>query len=244
MEERGYRRQHTLVSTVQSVTRIGNLQHVLRPHQVVPIQAHRICHPIAIVCAVDHEFWQSQLLAIRIRIHHASQLSIARGLVAFLDQPFARVIDDLLAVLAPRIQLMLHLRAKVKHVNHHRSRGDHALIGHGRQPTRPASFRSAGDDKTFDRRLPFRRGQLFDGVHRLDSTFHHREEQRPRLVTGFEISQPCVRNQVVFFTASEKRLIRYLMYSCDASPAQLCQYQPALNVSRARPTTVASARDE
>lgn len=117
---------------------------------------------------------------------------------------------------------MIHLRAHVEHVDHHRRDRHHALVGRRREPRGPASLGGARNGELLQRCAPaFARDRLHR-VHRTDRALHHRQQQRPIAVAALQILLEGVGDQRVFATI-KNRCERHLAQHGDGGADLVCK---------------------
>jgi len=203
---------HTLGIT-QPMPLVRHVQHTLRLRQLRPIQLQRIERPVAIVGAQQDHLRPRQLLPVAERIDHRQQLLPTLGLQS-RRQVQRRVIANLLRHLAPGLALMIHLRAHVQDIDHHRGNGHHALVDRRSQPRSPAALRRARHSEGIDRCTPALLHDALHRIHRTHRALHHRQQQRPILLAGLQVLIERVSDQRIFGSI-EHRCERHLAQHAD-----------------------------
>ena len=90
----------------QAVARVGDLDHVLRALQVVPVEVEGVERPVGVVRPVDQHLGHASGGRGRCRGRPSSRAWRRRPVSSLLHQPAADVVLDLLAVLAPDLELV------------------------------------------------------------------------------------------------------------------------------------------
>ena len=109
---------------------------------------------------------------------------------------------------------MIHLRAHVEDVDHHRDDCRDALVGGGGEPCRPPPLRSSGQRERLQRCVPSLACDLLHRVHRTDCALDHRQQQRPVALASLQVLIERVCNERIFLTV-EHRLKRHLPQHAD-----------------------------
>ena len=227
---------------VQAVAGVGQLDQVLRPLELVPVEVQRVERPVAVVGAVDQQLGLGQPVAVGERVDHLPELG-SLGRLGLLRQPALDVVVDLFAVLAPDLELVRALLVGIEHDDDHRGDRDDTVVDRAGQPGRPAPLRAAGHDEPLHRPAFFL-GPGLQRVHGPDRTFGHRKEQRPVLVLGLEVADECLGDQLVLFLVAQQRLVGDLAQDGDSRAAKLGQHEALLVVVVVLLALVAAARDE
>src|SRR5208282_5063548 len=103
----------------------------------------------AVIGSVDQELGNGEPVAVGEGVDHAPEFGPLPSLRP-LHQAAVDVVVDLLAVLAPDIELIRTLRAHVEHDDDHGGDGNHPVVHRAGQPSGPAALGTAGHDEPLD----------------------------------------------------------------------------------------------